>query len=133
MVHRKTRGDKKWYNDWQRMTTSSTSYNEWYNKWQRVPHRTKANERNFRFQNKTIVQCITTTYSARSFWNHYVKPNICRSSYRISSIKKAALKNFAIFKWKHLKVCKRFFPEYCEIFITTPVLKNICNEIICAS
>ena len=40
------------------------SDNEWFNEWQRVVQRMKANESDFRFQNKIITQCKTAIYSA---------------------------------------------------------------------
>ena len=82
----------------ERVTTSSTtSDNEWYNKLQRLAQRMKANESDFRFQNETMMQCITARQN--------VKQNICRSSHRRCSIKIAVLKSFAIFTGKHLKAC----------------------------
>ena len=84
-----TTNDNKWQpmttsdNEWlrmtecQRITTSGTAnVNEWHNEWEQM----KANESNFRFQNKTIMRCITIIYSATSFWKCNVKQNICRSS-----------------------------------------------------
>ena len=134
-------------NEWQRVVQRvTTSDNEWQrvimneNEWQRMKTcgitndsatrmLLKVNDSDFRFQNETIMQCITTIYSATSFWKYNIKKKICRSSHRRSSIKKAALKNFAIFTGKHLKACnfikKRFQRkccEYCEIF------KNTCFE-----
>ena len=101
VVHRVTTNGNEWYSEWQRVTTSSTtSDNEWYNEWQRLTMATndnewhkeykqmKANESDFRFENKTIMQCITTIYSATSFWNCNVKQKIYRSSQRRFSIKK---------------------------------------------
>ena len=52
-----TTSDNKWQRVIQQMTAgSTTSDNEWCNKWKRM----KANESDFRFQNETIMQCITT-------------------------------------------------------------------------
>ena len=113
-------------NEWQRMKTGGiTNDKECHNEWKLM----KVNESDFSFQNETIMQCISTTYSATSFWKYNVKQNICKSNHRRSSIKKAALKNFGIFTGKNLKACnfikKRFQRkccEYCEIF------KNTCFE-----
>ena len=113
-------------NKWKRMITSGTTNdNEWHNEWKRM----KTNESNFRFQNETIMLCVTTIYPATPFWKYKVKQNICRSSHQRCSTKKATLKNFAIFIGKHLKACnfikKRLQHkccEYCEIF------KNTCFE-----
>ena len=66
-----------------------------------------------------------------------------RSSHRMCSIKKAVLKNFAIFTGKHLcqslffnKVAGlketpiQVFPhEYCEI-LRISILKNICEHLL---
>ena len=150
-----TTNDEEWYNGWQRVTTSSTTSdnewcnewprmtlndsewqwvtmndNEWCNEWQRVAQRMKANESDFRFQNKTVMQCITTIYLATSFWKNNVKPNICRSSHRTCSIKRAAFKKLALFTGKQLKACKKklyqketliqvLSCEYCKIFKNT--------------
>ena len=40
----------------------------------------KANESDFRFENETIMQCITTIHSATSFWNYN---NVKQKIYRI--------------------------------------------------
>ena len=54
-------------NEWKRVATSGTTNdNEWHIEWKRM----KANESGFRFQNQTIMQYITTTYSATSFWKY---------------------------------------------------------------
>ena len=87
IVYKKT---NDWYIKWQEVEQRVTT--KWCNKWQQVAYRMKANESDFRFQNETIMRCITTIYSAKSFWKYYVKQNICRSSYRSSSIKKMLLK-----------------------------------------
>ena len=150
-----TTNDEEWYNEWQRVTTSSTASNnewcnewqrmtlndsewqwvtmndnEWCNEWQREAQRMKAKESDFRFQNKTVMQCITTIYLATSFWKNNVKPNICRTSHRTCSIKRAAFKKFALFTGKQLKACKKklyqketpiqvLSCEYCKIFKNT--------------
>ena len=129
--------DNEWHwmtasdNEWQWMTTSgATNDNEWCNEWQREAQRMKAKESDFRFQNKTVMQCITTIYLATSFWKNNVKPNICRSSHRTCSIKRAAFKKFALFTGKQLKACKKklyqketpiqvLSCEYCKIFKNT--------------
>ena len=87
IVYKKT---DDWYIVWQEVVQRVTT--KWCNKWQHVAHRMKANESDFRFQNETIMRCITTIYSAKSFWKYYVKQNIYRSSYRTSYIKKMLLK-----------------------------------------
>ena len=79
-------------NEWQRVTTSdnggTTNDNDCQNEWKWM----KANESDFRFQNKTIIQCIPTICSATSFWIYNVKQNICRRGHRSYSIKKLLLK-----------------------------------------
>ena len=135
MVQRLTTNDNEWYNKWQqvaRVTTSSTSENEWKrvttsgttndNEWHIEWKRMKANESGFRFQNQTIMQYITTTYSATSFWKHYVKHNICRSSYRISSIKKLLLK---ILQYSHETTWR---PASVFLWILRNFYKNTCFE-----
>ena len=78
------------------MTTSSTTNdNECQIEW-------KQNGSDFRFREGNNYGMYK--YSATSFWKYNVKQNIYRSSHRSSSIKKAALKNFAEFTWKQLKV-----------------------------
>ena len=76
-----------------------------YNKWQRVGQWMKANESksDFRFQNETIMQCITTIYLVISFWKYNVKHNICRNGHQRCSIKKTDLKTFALFTGKQEK------------------------------
>ena len=117
------------------MTRSSTTNDkEWHNEWKRM----KSIESAFRFQNETIMQCVTTIYSATSFWKCNVKQNMCRSSHRRCSIKKAALKSFAVFTGKHQKACnfikKRLqhncFPVNIGKFLKTPILKNICERLL---
>ena len=116
----------------------TTNDNEWYNKWQRVAQRIKANESYFRFQNQTIMQCITTIYSETSFWKYNVKQNICRSSHRRCSIKKAVIKNFGIFTGKHLKTCNlikkrlqhKCFSVNIAKFLKAPILKNIWERLL---
>ena len=105
-VTTRTTKDSNWQrvtlndNEWPWLTTND---NEWFNKWQRVVQWMKANKSHFRFQNETIMQCKTTIYSAKSFWNYNAKQNIYRSSHQRCSIKKAALNNFEIFTGNHLK------------------------------
>ena len=98
----------------------------------------KANESSFRFQNETIMQCTTTTYSATSFGKYNVKQNICRSNHQRSSIKKDALKDFALFTGKHLKACSfiskraqhKCFPVNIAKFLRPPIFKNICEWLL---
>ena len=67
-----------------------------------------------------IIKCERT-----SFWKYNVKQNICRSSHRRYSLKKAVLKNVAIFTGNHVNFIKKeiatqvFFCEYWEIFKNT--------------
>ena len=107
-IQRQTSGtlsDIELYNDWQRVATNN---HEWYNEWQRV------------------TTCGTT--NATSFWKH-VKQNISRSSYRSSFIKKAALKNFAIFTWKHLKACRNCYKQtYFEEHLRTVAFASVFNK-----
>ena len=133
---RVTTDDNKWYSEWQRVTTSgTTSDNEWYNEWQRVVQRMKANESDFRFQNKTTMQCKTKVYSTTSFWKYNIKQNIYRSSHQRCSIKKL---QFCNIHRKHLKVCNfikkrlqlKCFPVNIAKFLWTPVLKNICERLL---
>ena len=103
-----TTSDNAWYNEWQREQISDNEWQwvtEWYNKWQRVAQWMKANESksDFRFQNETIMQCITTIYLVISFWKYNVKHNICRNGHQRCSIKKTDLKTFALFTGKQEK------------------------------
>ena len=113
--------------------------NEWYHEWQRVTKRIKANESesDFRFQNETIMQCITTIYLAMSFWKYNVKQNICWNSHRRCSIKKLLLKLLQYSQENNSRLAtllkrdsnKEFSCEFCEIF-RTPILKNICEWLL---
>ena len=94
-------------NEWhqrvvQWVTTRTTKDSNWQlvtmtdNEWQRVVQRittsgttNESNKSDFRFQNETIMQCKTTIYSAKSFWNYNGKQNIYRSSHQRCSIKKS--------------------------------------------
>ena len=88
VVQRITTSDNEWQQvtkngkEWQQVKTKTTSgttnAKKWHDKWTWM----KANKSDFRFQNKRIMEYITTIYSATSFSKHYVKENICRSSHR---------------------------------------------------
>ena len=114
--------------------------NEWYHEWQRVTKRIKANESesDFRFQNETIMQCITTIYLAMSFWKYNVKQNICWNSHRRCSIKKLLLKLLQYSQENNSRLAtllkrdskKRSSCEFCEIF-RIALWRKFANDCFC--
>ena len=144
VVQRITTSDNEWQQvtkngkEWQQVKTKTTSgttnAKKWHDKWTWM----KANKSDFRFQNKRIMEYITTIYSATSFSKHYVKENICRSRHRRCFIKKTALKNFTLFSGKQLKACNlikkrlqhKCFPVNIAKFVRTSILKNIWERLL---